>query len=231
VEHNTNHHSSQNPQEAHLQRTIQHHRNAIHTLKKDLSINDPNTLTFHRDKLKEAQDALDKLRKTKKKDKLLSNVTQDAAHDVGPADHQHNSMWDYVKKYKNYHTTSSLPQKTRSNASPDKRIWTKGPATLNPLNWCCFRFALGHHLFQHPLSPYDEKSAQDVAKFLPRMKEPAHNPQTGNSLSYNPSTKDTTRTKQTQHPTEVYFSMTPSLNSSKVSSDDCQTDNTNRAYI
>jgi len=49
----------------------------------------------------------------------------------------------------------------------------KGPPTLNPLNWHCFRFALGHHLFQHPLSPYDEKSAQDVAKLLPRMKEQA----------------------------------------------------------
>jgi len=82
-----------------------------------LSLDDPDTLTFHRDKLKEAQDALDKLRKTKKQDKLLSTVTvtQDAAHDVGPAEHQHNSMWDYLKKYKNNHTTSSLPQTTRSN--------------------------------------------------------------------------------------------------------------------
>jgi len=49
----------------------------------------------------------------------------------------------------------------------------KGPATLNPLKWHNFRFALGHHLFQHPLSPYDEKIAQDVAKLLPRMKEQA----------------------------------------------------------
>ena len=78
-----------------------------------------------------------------------------------------------LRKYKNNHTTSSLPQKTRSNASPDKRIWMKGPPTLNPLNWHCFRFALGHHLFQHPLSPYDENSAQDVAKLFPRMKEQA----------------------------------------------------------
>ena len=39
----TNHHSSQNPQEAHLQRTIQQHRDAIHTLKEDLSIDDPDT--------------------------------------------------------------------------------------------------------------------------------------------------------------------------------------------
>jgi len=51
----------------------------------------------------------------------------------------------------------------------------KGPPTLNPLNWHCFRFAPGHHLFQHPLSPYDEKNAlaQDDSKILPRMKEQA----------------------------------------------------------
>jgi len=120
--HTANHHSSQNPQESYLQRSIQHHRDAIHILKKDLSLDDPDTLTFHRDKLKEVQDALDKLRKTKKQDKLLSTITQDVAHDVGPADHLHNSKWDYLKKYKNNHTTSSLPQMTQSNASPDKRI-------------------------------------------------------------------------------------------------------------
>ena len=109
--HTANHHSSQTPQEAHLQSTIQHHRNAIRTLQKDLPLDDLDTLTFHRDKLKQAHDALDKLRKTKKQDKLLSTVTQDVAHDVGPADHLHNSMWDYLKKYKNNHTTSSLPRR------------------------------------------------------------------------------------------------------------------------
>jgi len=57
------HHTSQKPQEAYLQSTIQHHRDAIHILKKDLSLDDPNALTFHCDKLKEAQDVLDKARK------------------------------------------------------------------------------------------------------------------------------------------------------------------------
>ena len=118
--------------------TIQHHRNAIHTLKKDLSLDDPNTLTFHRDKLKETQDALDKAGKLKKQDKLLSTVTQDVAHNVGPADHLHKSMWDYLQKYKNNHTTSCLPPTTRFNASRDKAIWITGPPTLNPLNWHCF---------------------------------------------------------------------------------------------
>ena len=35
-------------------------------------------------------------------------------------------------------------------------------------------------------------------------------------LYYNPYTKDTTKTKQTPHPTEIYISMTPSLNSLKA---------------
>ena len=121
-------------QEVCLQSTIHHHRNAIHTLKKDLSLDDPNTLTFHRDKLKKAQDVLDKVRKIKKQDKLLSTVTQDVADDVGPVDQLHNSMWDYLKKYKNNHTTSSLSPTTRSNVSPDKRIWMTGPPTLNLLS-------------------------------------------------------------------------------------------------
>ena len=132
--HTSKHHTSQNPHETYLQSTIQHHRDAIHILKKDLSLDDPNTLTFHRDKLKEAQDTLDKVRKTKKQDKLLFTITQDVAHDVGFADHLHKSMWDYLKKYKNNHTTSSLPLTTRSNDSPDKGIWITGTPTLNPLN-------------------------------------------------------------------------------------------------
>jgi len=70
--HTANHHSSQNSQESYLQRSIQHHRDAIHTLKTDLYSDDSDKLTFHRDKLKEVQDALDKLRKTKKLDVLLS---------------------------------------------------------------------------------------------------------------------------------------------------------------
>ena len=104
---------------------------------------------------------------------LIVSLTHDAAHKVGPgpADHQHNSMWDYLKKYNNNHTTCSLPQKTRFNASLDKRIWKQGPAIFNPFNWHCFIFALGHHLFQHPPSLYDEKSVQDVTKHIPRLKE------------------------------------------------------------
>jgi len=71
---------------------------------------------------KQTQDALDKSRKTKKQEKLLATVIQSVSHDEGPADYQQNSLWDYLKKYKNNHATPSLPQKTRSNASTDKQI-------------------------------------------------------------------------------------------------------------
>jgi len=68
--------------EAHLKRTIHHHE--IHSLTKDLTLHDPGILTFHLDKLKQSQDALDKLQKTKKQDKLLATFTQDVAHYVNP---------------------------------------------------------------------------------------------------------------------------------------------------
>jgi len=69
-------------------------------------------------------------------------------------------MWYYLRKYKNNHAKNSLPPETCSNASTDARIWESRRATLNPLNWHCYRFTLGHHLFNHRLSPYDEKEAQ-----------------------------------------------------------------------
>ena len=61
---------------------------------------------------------------------------------------------------KNNHVKKSLRPETRSNASTDARIWKSGPATLDLLNWHCCRFVLGHHLFNHKFSPYDEKEAK-----------------------------------------------------------------------
>jgi len=50
-----NHHSSKDPHEALLQHTIQLHRNALDTLRKDLSLDDADTLAYHQNKLKQAQ--------------------------------------------------------------------------------------------------------------------------------------------------------------------------------
>jgi len=60
---------------------------------------------------------------------------QDKAHDAESADHQNNSMLDYLKKCKNNHSTSSLPQKIRCNAYNVKHIWKQRVATLDPLDW------------------------------------------------------------------------------------------------
>ena len=49
---------------------------------------------------------------------------------------------------------------TRSNASTDAHIWKSGLLTLNPLNWHSYRFALGRHLFNHKVSPHDEREAK-----------------------------------------------------------------------
>jgi len=156
-----NHHSSKDPHEALLQRTIHFHRDALATLRKDLSLDDADTLAYHQNKLKQAQIDLLKSQTKKKQDKLLVNVACDHG-DAGVTSGQNlGSMWNYLRKFRNNHAKNSLPPETRSNASTDARIWESGPATLNPINWYCYRFALpvGHHLFKHKLSPYDEKEA------------------------------------------------------------------------
>ena len=139
------------PHEALLQHTIQLHRDALGLLRKDLSLDDADTLAYHQNKLKQAQIDLLNSQTKKKQDKLHANVQCDYG-DVGNTSGQNlSSMWNYLRKYKNNHAKNSLPPETRSDASTDARIWESGPLTLNPLNWHCFRFALGHHLFKHKL--------------------------------------------------------------------------------
>ena len=154
-----NHHSSKDPHEALLQRTIQFHRDTLGTLRKDLSLDDADTLAYHQNKLKQAQIDLLNSQTKKMQDKLLANVVCDHGDAGNTSGQNPGSMWNYLRKYKNNHAKNSLPPETRSNASTDARIWESGPLTLNPLNWHCYRFALGHHLFKHKLSPYDEKEA------------------------------------------------------------------------
>jgi len=80
-----NHHSSKDPHEAFLQRTIQLHRNALATLRKDLSLDDADTLAYHQSKLKKAQNDLLKSQTKKKQDKLLVNIACDHGDDGVPA--------------------------------------------------------------------------------------------------------------------------------------------------
>jgi len=125
-----------------------------------LSLDDADTLTYHQNKLKQAQKDLLKSQTTKKQDKLLANVACDYEDDGVTAGQNLSFMWNYLRKCKNNHAKNSLRPETCSNASTDARIWKSGPATLDPLNLHCYRFVLGHHLFNHKLSPYDEKEAK-----------------------------------------------------------------------
>jgi len=125
-----------------------------------LSLDDAKPLTYHQNKLKQAQNDLLKSQTKQKQNKLLANIACDHEDDEVPAGQNLGSMWNYLRKYKNNHAKNSLPPETRSNASTDDRIWESGPATLNPFNWHCYRFALSHPLFNHKLSPYDEKEAK-----------------------------------------------------------------------
>jgi len=128
-----------------------------------LSLDDADTLTYHQNKLKQVQNDLVKSQTKKKQDKLLVNAACDHGNAGVPARHNLGSMWNYLRKYKNNHAKNSLPPGTRSNASTDARIWGSGPVTFNPLNWHCYRFALGHHLFEYKLAPYDEKEAKLIS--------------------------------------------------------------------
>ena len=69
-----NHHSSKDSHEALLQHTIQLYRDALGTLRKDLSLDDADTLAYHQNKLKQAQIDLLNSQTKKKQDKLLANV-------------------------------------------------------------------------------------------------------------------------------------------------------------
>ena len=156
----SNHHSSRDPHEALLQRTIQLHRDALTTLRKDLSLDDTDTLTYRQNKLKQAQND------------LLKSHLKKSRTNYGPTLHVTMEMTEYLQDQilalcgiisentKKNHAKNLLPPETGSNASTDTRIWESRPATLNFLNWQCYRFALGHHLFNHKLSPYDEKEAK-----------------------------------------------------------------------
>jgi len=121
-----------------------------------LNLDDADTLTYHQNQLKQAQNELLKSQTKKKQDKSLANVICSHRDDGVSAGQNLGTMWNYLRKYKKNHAKNSPPPETRSNA----RIWESAPATLNPLNWHCYRFAFGHHLFNHKLSPFDEKEAK-----------------------------------------------------------------------
>jgi len=85
-------------------------------------LDDANTLTYHQNKLKQAQNDLLKSQTKKEQDKMLANVACDHGDDGVTAGQNLGSMWNYLRKYKNNNTKNSLQAENCSNASTDARI-------------------------------------------------------------------------------------------------------------
>jgi len=66
-----------------------------------LSFNDADTLTYHQNKRKQAQNNLLKLQTKKKEDKLLSNVACDHGDARVIVGQSLGSTWNNLRKYKN----------------------------------------------------------------------------------------------------------------------------------
>ena len=60
---------------------VSNHKNALDTLQKDLILDDADTLIYHQNKLKQAQNDLYKSQMKKKQDKMLANVARDHRDD------------------------------------------------------------------------------------------------------------------------------------------------------
>jgi len=86
------------------------------------------------------------------------------------------SMWDLLRSYKADHTKSTLPEQTNDNSSKDEGIWTLGPLTFDPLVWHRFWYALGHQLFRHKESPFNEREAFSIQSSATRIAHEIANP-------------------------------------------------------
>jgi len=85
-------------------------------------------------------------------------------------------MWDLLRAYKADHTKSTLPEQTNHNSSKDERIWTLGLLTFESPVWRRFRYALGHHMFRHKESPFNEKEALSIQSSATRIAHEIANP-------------------------------------------------------
>jgi len=115
---------------------MQLHQNSLATLWKDLSLDDADTLAYHQNKIKKAQNDLFKsdlrfsfLFNEEKQDKLLVNVAAFMEMTEYLQDKMLAFMWYYLRKYKNNYAKNSSPPETCSNASTDAR---SGKADLHP---------------------------------------------------------------------------------------------------
>jgi len=115
----------------------------------------PTTKRGHVDEVRDANDHMKRTKHLQRQQFATTEVTGQVQQI--PSDKH--SMRDLLKAYQTDHTKSTLPGQTNDNSSKDEQIWTLGPVTFDPLVWHRFRFALGHHMFRHKESTFNEKEA------------------------------------------------------------------------
>ena len=167
---NSIHHSDPDPKGRALQRNFQKVKNDLAKAKaadpgsdatKDLQA-----------EYRTARTAWLKLANSRRQD-TLTNKVQSREEDETCDQPARHPMWMHLRSYKNDHAQSGLPKEVCSNKSGDKRVWQPGPLSACALVWHQFRHALGHHLFRHPDSPYDEAARASVLDSLKNVVVPA----------------------------------------------------------
>lgn len=98
-----------------------------------------------------------------------SQLVHDSILSSDIRDSQPRNIWKLLRKYKMGNTKSTLPTKILDNASGDPRKWLPGQPTDDPYAWHRYRHALGHHLFRHSSSPFDERAALRIHERMPRI--------------------------------------------------------------
>jgi len=154
--------SSNDPEIKNAQSRLQAARNDLQMAKESSA--SPNTIQGHVDEVRDANHM--KRTKHPQRQQFATTEVTGQVQQI-PSDKQ--SMWDLLRAYKTDHIKSTLPEQTNDNSSKDGRIWTLGPRTFDPLVWHRFRYALGHHMFRHKESPFNEKQAFSIQSFATRI--------------------------------------------------------------
>jgi len=162
--------SSNDPKIKNAQSRLQAARDDLQMAKESSA--SPNTIRGHVDEVRDANKHIKPTKHVQCQQFATTEVTGQAQQI--PSDKH--SMLDLLRAYKTDHTESTFPEQTNDNSSKDERIWTLGPLTFDPLVWHRYRYALGHHMFRHKESPFNEKEALSTESSAARNAHGIANP-------------------------------------------------------
>jgi len=166
----TTKYSSNDPEIKNTQSRLQAARDDLQMAKESSA--SPNTIKGHVDEVKDANNHMKRTKHLQLQHFATTEVTGQTQQI--PSDKR--SMWDLLRVYKTDHTKSTLPEQTNDNSSKDERIWTLGPLTFDPLVRHRCQYALGHHMFRHKESPFNEKEALSTKSSATRIAREIANP-------------------------------------------------------